>query len=169
MASRFCVPATALLLLLGAIAGRASGAPAQATAAPAPADFPPGPNRDVVIKACKDCHPVTQITKRRESRARWSQISEKMLGEGAQMSDEEFEKVVAYLSVVLGKKVRINDATAEAISEGLDIDEESASAIVKFRGDKGPFREWKDLLKVPGIDAKRIEEMKDTFDFSTGL
>ena len=64
---------------------------------------------------------------------------------------------------------RINDATAEAISEGLDIDEESASAIVKFRGDKGPFREWKDLLKVPGIDAKRIEEMKDTFDFSTGL
>jgi competence ComEA-like helix-hairpin-helix protein len=169
MASRFRLPATGLWLLLVAIAGRAGSASAQSPAQPAPADFPPGPNREVVIKACKDCHPVTQITKRRESRARWSQISEKMLGEGAQMNDDEFEKVVVYLSAVLGKKIRINEATAETISDGLDIDEESAAAIVKFRGDKGPFKEWKDLLKVPGIDAQRIEEMKDTFDFSTGL
>lgn len=169
MASRFRVPTTALLLLFGAIAGRASGAPGQATAAPAPAEFPPGPNRNVVIKVCTDCHPVTQITKRRESRARWSVLTERMLGEGAQMSDDEFEQVVVYLSVVLGRKIRINDATAEAISEGLDIEEELAAAIVKYRGSKGPFKEWKDLLKVPGIDAKRIEEMKDTFDFSTGL
>lgn len=168
MASRFRLPAMALLFLLAAIAGRASSVPAQSTGQPAPADFPPGPNRDVVIKACKDCHPVTQITKRRESRARWSQLTEKMLGEGAQMTDDEFEKVVVYLSVVLGKKIRINIATADDISEGLDIDEQVAAAIVKYRGDKGPFKEWKDLLKVPGIDPRRIEELKDNFDFSTG-
>ena len=169
MASRFRFPVLALLLLLAAIAGRATAAAAQSGAAPAPPDFPPGPNRDVVIKACKDCHPVTQITKRRESRARWSEITESMLGEGAQMKDDEFEKVVAYLSVVLGKTIRINEARSEAISDGLDIDEESAEAIVKYRLEKGPFKTWNDLLNVPGIDAKRIEEMKDTFDFSTGL
>ncbi len=36
-----------------------------------------------------------------------------MLGEGAQMTDDEFEKVVVYLSVVLGKKIKINEASAE--------------------------------------------------------
>ena len=167
MASPFRFAAITLMLLVAAIAGRASSAPAQSTSQPPATDFPPGPNRDVVIKACKDCHPVTQITKRRESRARWSQISERMLGEGAQMSDDEFEKVVVYLSVVLGKKIRINTASADEISDGLDIDEQAAAAIVKFRGDKGPFKEWKDLLKVPGIDTKRVEELKDNFDFST--
>ena len=169
MASRFRFPVMALLLLLAAIAGRAASAPTQATGQPPPTDFPPGPNRDVVVKVCKDCHPVTQITKRRESRARWSQLTEKMFGEGAQMSDAEFEKVVVYLSVVLGKKIRINSATADEIAEGLDIDEQAAVAIVKYRGDKGPFKEWKDLLKVPGVDAQRVEELKDNFDFSAGL
>jgi competence ComEA-like helix-hairpin-helix protein len=170
MAASFRVAATALLLVFASIAGRASGEPAQSSTAP-PTDFPPGPNRDVVVKVCKECHPVTQITKRRETRVRWGQLAEKMLGEGAQMSDDEFEKVVVYLSVVLGKKIRINEATAEAISEGLDIDEQQAAAIVKYRGEKGPFKEWKDLLKVPGIDAQRVEELKDNFDFSssTGL
>ena len=169
MASRFRFPALVLLLLLAAIAGRANSAPAQSASQSPSMDFPAGPNRDVVVKVCKDCHPVTQITKRRESRARWSQLTEKMLGEGAQISDDEFEKVVVYLSVVLGKKIRINAATADDISDGLDIDEEAAAAIVKYRGDKGPFKEWKDLLKVPGVDTQRIEELKDNFDFSTGL
>ena len=168
MVSRFRFPAMALVLLLAALVGRARSA-AQSTGQPPPADFPAGPNREVVIKVCKDCHPVTQITKRREWRARWSQITEKMLGEGAQMSDAEFEKVVVYLSVVLGKKIKINSATADDISEGLDIDERAAAVIVKYREDKGPFKEWKDLLKVPGIDAQRIEELKDNFDFSTDL
>ena len=112
---------------------------------------------------------MTQITKRRESRARWSRLAEKMLGEGAQMTDDEFEKVVVYLSVVLGKKRRINTGSADDISEGLDIDEQAAAAIVKYRLDKGPFKDWKDLLKVPGVDTQRIEELKDNFDFSTGL
>jgi competence ComEA-like helix-hairpin-helix protein len=168
MSGSFRISAMTVLLLLSAIAGRAANEAPQSTSPP-PTDFPPGPNREVVVKVCKDCHPVTQITKRRESRARWSQLTEKMLGEGAQITDDEFEKVVAYLSVVLGKKIRINAGTADEISEGLDLDEQIAAAIVKYRNDKGPFKEWKDLLKVPGIDAQRVEELKDNFDFSTSL
>ena len=160
---------TAVICLILAMIGRADVGRPQSAPTPPPADFPPGPYRDVVVKACKECHPVVQITKRRESRARWAKITYQMIGEGAQMTDEEFEKVVVYLSVVLGKKIRINDATAETIADGLDIDEDAAAAIVKHRAEKGPFKEWKDLLKVPGIDAQRIEEMKDTLDFSSTL
>jgi competence ComEA-like helix-hairpin-helix protein len=156
---------TAAICLLSALIGRAHVDRAQSAPAP-PADFPPGPNRDVVVKACKECHPISQVTRRRESRSKWSGIVEQMIKEGAEIRDEDFDKIVVYLSVVLGKNIRINDATAEAISEALDIAEEAASAIVKHRAEKGPFKEWKDLLKVPGIDAQRIEEMKDALDFS---
>ena len=148
------------------VAVQATATRPQSTGTPAPADFPPGPNRDIVIKACKDCHPVSQITRRRESRVRWAQIAERMVGEGAHMTDAEFEKVVVYLSVVLGKKVRINEASAATISETFDIDEHMAAAIVKYRSDKGPFKTWKDLLNVPGIDPQRIEEQKDNLDFA---
>ena len=159
---------TVVIGLLSAVIGRAGADRAQSAPAP-PADFPPGPNRDVVVKACKECHPIREVTRRRESRVKWSGIVEQMIKEGADIRDEDFDKIVVYLSVVLGKKIRINDATAEAISEALDIEEEAAAAIVKHRADKGPFKEWKDLLKVPGIDAQRIEEMKDSLDFSAAL
>jgi len=169
MAGRFRLPAIAFLLLIAAIAGRASSAPAQSTTAPAPPDFPPGPNREVVIKLCKDCHPVSQVIRRRESRTKWSFIVDQMIKEGADIKDEDFDKIVVYLSGVLGKKIKINEATTETIADALEVEAEAAAAIVKYRGDKGPFKEWKDLLKVPGIDAQRIEELKDNFDFSTGL
>jgi competence ComEA-like helix-hairpin-helix protein len=166
MASRFGVPAIALLLLLTAVAVRASSASSQSTPPP-PTDFPPGPNRDVVIKVCKDCHPVSQVVRRRESRTKWSFLVDQMVKEGADIKDDEFDKILVYLSAVLGKKIKINEATAEAIADGLDIEEDAARAIVKYRSDKGPFKEWKDLLKVPGIDAQRVEELKDNFDFTS--
>ena len=93
-----------LACLLATVAGRASAASPQSATPPPPTEFPPGPNRDVVVKACKECHPIAQITRHRESRARWSQIAEEMLGQGAQMTDDEFEKVVVYLSVVLERR-----------------------------------------------------------------
>ena len=85
------------------------------------------------------------------------------------MTDDEFEKVVVYLSVVLGKKIRINEASAEMIADTFDIEMELATAIVKYRGEKGPFKEWRTCLNVPGVDPKRIEEQKDNLDFSTAL
>jgi competence ComEA-like helix-hairpin-helix protein len=169
MTNRFRMFAFTLACLLATVAGRTSIGSSQSATPPPPPEFPQGPNRDVVVKACKECHPIAQIIKHRESRARWSQIAEKMLGEGAQMTDDEFEKVVVYLSVVLGKKIKINDASAETIADTFDIEIELATAIVKYRTEKGPFKEWKDLLKVPGVDPQRIEEQKDNLDFSTGL
>ena len=55
------------------------------------------------------------------------------------------------------------------IADTFDIEMELATTIVNDRGEKGPFKEWKDLLKVPGVDPQRIEEQKDNLDFSTAL
>jgi competence protein ComEA len=137
---------------------------------PAPmTTFPEGAGRDVAVRVCSECHPIANVTRHRESRAGWGKILEKMLGEGATITDADWDTLVAYLSVTLGKKVKINEATAAVIAETFDIEEGLAAAVVKYRTQKGPFKTWKDVAAVPGLDAKRVEEQKDNLDFSAGL
>lgn len=119
----------------------------------------------MVVKLCTDCHPVGQIIRRRESRAKWNALIAQMISEGADINDENYDKVLTYLSVVLGKKVRINQADAVVIAETFDIDKDLAAAIVKYRSEKGPFKSWKDVAAVPGVDAELVEALKDNLDF----
>ena len=66
--------------------------------------------------------------------------------------------------------------TAEAILErhlaeserdpvAADLARELVAAVVRYRESKGPFREWRDLLKVEGVDRARIEAVKDRLAF----
>jgi len=130
--------------------------------------FPEGAGRDVAVRLCTDCHPVANVTRHRESRTGWGHILDLMRGEGAPVTDTDWETLVSYFSVTLGKKVKINEATAAIIAETFDIDEELAAAVVKYRSQKGPFKTWKDVAAVPGIDAKRVEEQQGNLDFSVG-
>jgi competence ComEA-like helix-hairpin-helix protein len=134
---------------------------------PAPmTTFPEGTGKDVAVRICSECHPIMNVTKHRESRTGWGKILEKMLGEGANIPDADWDTLVSYLSVTLGKKIKINEATAAIIADTLDIEEDLAAAVVKYRSQKGPFKTWKDVAAVPGIDAKRVEEQKDNLDFT---
>jgi competence ComEA-like helix-hairpin-helix protein len=148
------------------------GATTNAQTPPPPAPmttFPEGAGKDVAVRICSECHPITNVTKHRESRAGWGTILEKMIGEGAHIPDDDWETLVAYLSVTLGKKVKINEATAAVIADTFDIDDDLAAAVVKYRTQKGPFKTWKDVAAVPGMDAKRVEEQKDNLIFTGGL
>ena len=129
--------------------------------------FPEGTGREIVERICRDCHPAGDVLKHRESRFKWGVIVGEMVSEGASIREEEFEVIVSYLSVALGKKVKINEASAETISETFDISEEEAAAIVKHRTAKGGFKDWKDVASTPGVDAKRIEEQKGNLDFGS--
>jgi competence protein ComEA len=159
--------ALASFLLIATLGARAGATGVQSTSTTPPADFPAGPNRELVVKLCKDCHPIPQITRRRESRAKWSATVEQMIKEGADIRDEDFDKLVVYLSVVLGKKVKINAAPAAVVAETFEIEDELAAAVVKYRTENGPFKTWKDIAAVPGMDAARVEEQKDNLDFGT--
>jgi DNA uptake protein ComE-like DNA-binding protein len=37
--------------------------------------------------------------------------------------------------------------------------------VIQYRQDHGPFHEWRDLLKVTGVDAKKVEAKKDLMAF----
>ncbi|HEX5216949.1 MAG TPA: helix-hairpin-helix domain-containing protein [Vicinamibacterales bacterium] len=142
-------------------------AEARQDARPAPlTTFPDGTGKAVAVRLCLDCHPVVDVTRHRESRAGWAAILEKMIGEGASINDADYEALVSYLSVALGKKIKINEVSAEAIAETFDVELDTAAAIVKHRTEHGPFKTWKDVAAVPGIDPKRVEEQKDNLDFS---
>jgi competence protein ComEA len=54
--------------------------------------------------------------------------------------------------------ININEATAEALAEGLDgIGLVKATAIVDYRGKNGPFKSIEDLSLVKGVGWKTVE------------
>ena len=42
---------------------------------------------------------------------------------------------------------------------------EEAAALVRFRDASGPFKNWDDLIKAPGLDVKKIEGKKGALTF----
>jgi competence ComEA-like helix-hairpin-helix protein len=60
---------------------------------------------------------------------------------------------------LLGKRVDINLATEEEISELPGISDPVAAAVVAERARRGGFRSHRDLLSVPGIKGRRLEKI----------
>ena len=133
------------------------------------AAFPDLPGRDVAVRICLDCHPTSDIANRRESRFKWAVIVEEMIGEGAKINDKDFETLTVYLSAAFGRKVRINEATAQVIAETFDISAEDADRILRRRTEHGPFKSWQEIAAIPGIDAKRVEEQRANLVFTAGF
>jgi competence ComEA-like helix-hairpin-helix protein len=40
-----------------------------------------------------------------------------------------------------------------------------SAAVIRYREANGPFKEWRDLTKVDGIDKSKIEAKKDQLTF----
>ena len=161
-------PLAAATLLVLYVATLRGAAVSGQSGVPSPV-FPEGAGRELALRACKDCHVPTDITRRRESRHRWSVIVSDMIKEGADVrTDDEFDVLVRYLSVTLGRRIRINEVPARTIAETFDISESDAALIVRHRTDKGPFKSWKDIASIPGINAARVEEQKENLDFGGG-
>jgi competence ComEA-like helix-hairpin-helix protein len=60
---------------------------------------------------------------------------------------------------LLGKRMDINRATVEEISELPGISDKIAAAVVAERTRRGGFRSRRDLLSVPGIKERRLEKI----------
>ena len=129
--------------------------------------LPDGPGKDAVMKVCSDCHTMDSIRKRRLSREDWSAKIEDMVQRGAQGSDDEFSAVLGYLTQNFGpdSKIWVNSAPFVELKAILGLSNDEAQAIVDHRAQNGNFSQWADLLKVSGVDAKKIEAKKDVMAF----
>jgi competence protein ComEA len=56
--------------------------------------------------------------------------------------------------------VDINTADAAALEQVKGIGPARAAAIVKYRSNNGPFKSVDDLVKVPGIGEKSVEQLR---------
>jgi competence ComEA-like helix-hairpin-helix protein len=80
------------------------GAAAQQTTPPAPGGtpLPDGPGKPILQRACIGCHSLTTVTSKRASHDEWSETLEKMVSRGADLSDEEIDTLLEYLSANFG-------------------------------------------------------------------
>ena len=130
--------------------------------------LPEGEGKATVERICGKCHAVEIVARARNTREGWNRVVDDMVERGAEGTDEDLERIVNYLTKNLDKapgRINVNKATATELAATLAISQETASAIVSEREKNGPYKEWQDLKRVPGIDLKQIEDKKDLVEF----
>jgi competence protein ComEA len=122
--------------------------------------LPEGAGKKEVLALCRDCHDLDTVTVENRTQDGWRKTIAKMGERGAEGTDEQFEAVIAYLTKNFGR-TNVNKAPAEEIVSALAFSAKEAEAIVQYREKNGPFKTWRDLSKVEGIDAAKVEAKKD--------
>jgi competence protein ComEA len=127
--------------------------------------LPEGAGKDVVQRVCAQCHAVEVFTVKGNTRDGWTQVVTEMVARGAQGSDDDFGTVVDYLTANFPPKVNVNKAGAAELKAGLAMEQRDADAIVEYRAKNGDFKGMDDLKKVPGLDAGKLESLKQRIAF----
>lgn len=65
-----------------------------------------------------------------------------------------------FSTAVLAEKVNLNQANVETLQYIPGIGPGKSADIVKFREEFGNFKSYEDLLQVPGIGEKSLEDVK---------
>lgn len=160
-----------LLLLLSASA-------AVATAAPPPASkYKPeeqaryladGPDKVLVATRCANCHVAGNFTKFRKNEEQWAETLDDMAtNRNAEIPEADYDKILAYLVANYGPgaKLSVNRAPVEELVKMLVISKDEAKSLAEYREKNGQFRNFEDLLKVPGLDAKKLESKRELLVF----
>jgi competence protein ComEA len=139
--------------------------------------LPPGRGKAIVQRNCSHCHALKVVTSKRATKDQWSALVDQMVSRGADLNDDEIDIVVEYLAKNFAAKasasgstsaeqmVNVNQATAAELAAVLNLSSEQSQAIIAYRDKKGKFKDWHDLVSVPGVQASDIESKKDKLQF----
>jgi len=116
------------------------------------------------VKLCVGCHEIDLVVARRHTREEWDGVIEDMVARGTKGTEKELSSVSEYLSKYLGK-VSINTAAATEIQDGLKISDKDAALIVSWREQHGPFKNFEEVRKAPGLDAAKIGDKRGWMTF----
>jgi competence ComEA-like helix-hairpin-helix protein len=145
-------------------------------------DLPAGKGKETLENTCTECHGLDKVLSALRSRERWRTIAAEMRSKGATMSDAEMDTLVEYLSQYFGTvenapqksktidkitidKINVNRATAKELETVLQLTPGEAAAVVRYREAKGPFKAWRDLTRVRGLDKAKIAAKRDQLSF----
>ena len=129
--------------------------------------LPEGRGKDAVVKSCLECHGAANIRKARKESGEWSDSVDDMIDRGAKVEASQVESLVAYLvkNFGAGAKVQMNSAPLEEIKVVLGFTVPEAQAVVDYRENVGLYKDWRDVLKVRGLDVAKVEAKKDSMAF----
>jgi competence protein ComEA len=129
--------------------------------------LPEGAGKAEVVKLCLECHPPGNFRKTRHDKDEWTDSVADMVERGAKGTPAELAAVVDYLALNFGpdSKVNVNTAPLEELKVQLGFSVPECQAVIDYRKQNGPFKEWRDVLKVPGVAAAKVEAKKDKMGF----
>jgi competence protein ComEA len=127
--------------------------------------LPEGLGKAEAEKLCKQCHEIARAISPRLDRGGWEKSMTKMTAFGMKATDQEYALVLDYLVKHFPAedvpRVNVNTATAIQMESGLSLKRSQAAAVLAWRKENGNFKSFDDLLKVPGLDAAKLEEKRD--------
>ena len=139
-----------------------------AAGAPAPAGqqmvLASGPGADAFQRTCVLCHTPERIVSVRKTKVEWEEIIDKMITRGAQVTDDNYGPIEEYLLRNYGK-VNVNKAVKDDLVLIGGFTAAEADAVVQFRTANGTIADFAALGKVPGLDAKKLDEKRDALTF----
>jgi competence ComEA-like helix-hairpin-helix protein len=133
-----------------------------------PQDLPEAKGRDLYEKICGACHGTEVVFKTRTTKEKWKTTVDEMAARGAEGTDEQLDIIIDYLAKCFGPRVNVNKAAAKEVETQFELTGTEAEAIVKYRQDKGDFKDVADLKNVPGLDFKKIESVRYRIIFVDG-
>jgi competence ComEA-like helix-hairpin-helix protein len=129
--------------------------------------LPDGAGKEVVAKVCVECHTAATFRKMRLDEDGWWDKVGDMVDRGAKADEKQQTEIVAYLAGNFGKdaKVNMNTAPYSELIVVLKFTADESKALVAYRTDRGAFKNWSDVSKVPGLYTKKVEAQKDKMAF----
>jgi competence protein ComEA len=122
--------------------------------------LPEGEGKAVVEERCSSCHGLDYVAPSRRTVRNWLETIDLMKSFGAEATDEQWTTITAYIVGNLAY-LNANKAAADEFARLFGIDDKAAEAVVAYREKQGGFKTIDDLKKAPGLDAARIDALKD--------
>jgi competence protein ComEA len=116
----------------------------------------------VFESVCSLCHTPDTAVGKHWTRTQWEAKVTEMLQEEPDVTAQEREAIVEYLSTNFkpGGKIYVNRAAAKDLAISFDLSTKEADAIIHRREENGAFKTLDDLKSVPGLDIAKIEARK---------
>jgi hypothetical protein len=114
-------------------------------------DLPEGPAKPLVLSKCASCHELRVVTTFRASAEDWEASLNRMTTKGVNLSDEQFDAILDYLSQHFGPvQVNVNKAPAGEMESKLGLSSQQAAAVAAHRERHGKIPDWNAFYEIIG-------------------
>ena len=129
--------------------------------------MPPGAGKDTFESVCSLCHAPIAVVGKQFTKAQWEAKVIEMLQEEPDVTADERAAIVEYLTTTFkpGGKIYVNVIPAKDLATTLDVTIDEATAIVQQREQRGTFKTLDDLKTVPGLDARKLDAVRERLMF----